>query len=67
MILNEQVVTIRLGSPAYPQAMLDGLGSDAPKPGLSHQTELRLQHLNRFEARFGIYSCAALGNLPWDG
>ena len=30
MILNEQVVTIRLGSPAYPQAMLDGLGSDAP-------------------------------------
>ncbi len=30
MILNEQVVTIRLGSPAYPQAMLDRLGSDAP-------------------------------------
>jgi hypothetical protein len=30
VILNEQVVTIRLGSPAYPQAMLDGLGSDAP-------------------------------------
>jgi predicted Rossmann fold nucleotide-binding protein DprA/Smf involved in DNA uptake len=30
MILNEQVVTIPLGSPAYPQAMLDELGSDAP-------------------------------------
>ena len=30
MILNEQVATLRLGSPAYPQALLEGLGSDAP-------------------------------------
>ena len=30
MILNEQVATIRQGSPAYPQALLAGLGSDAP-------------------------------------
>jgi predicted Rossmann fold nucleotide-binding protein DprA/Smf involved in DNA uptake len=30
VILNEQVATIRLGSPAYPQALLAGLGSDAP-------------------------------------
>ena len=30
MILNEQVATIREGSPAYPQALLAGLGSDAP-------------------------------------
>ena len=30
MILNEQVATIRLGSPAYPQALLEGLGGDAP-------------------------------------
>jgi len=30
VILNEQVATLRLGSPAYPQALLEGLGSDAP-------------------------------------
>jgi hypothetical protein len=30
MILNEQVATIRQGSPSYPQALLAGLGSDAP-------------------------------------
>src|ERR1039458_5083830 len=30
MILNEQVATIHQGSPAYPQALLAGLGSDAP-------------------------------------
>jgi len=30
MVLNEQVATIRQGSPAYPQALLAGLGSDAP-------------------------------------
>lgn len=30
MILNEQVATIRQGSPAYPQALHEGLGSDAP-------------------------------------
>jgi predicted Rossmann fold nucleotide-binding protein DprA/Smf involved in DNA uptake len=30
MILNEQVETIRKSSPAYPQALLAGLGSDAP-------------------------------------
>jgi hypothetical protein len=30
MILNEQVATIRQRSPAYPQALLAGLGSDAP-------------------------------------
>ena len=29
MILNEQVATIRQGSPAYPQALLAGLGSAA--------------------------------------
>jgi len=30
MILNERIATIRQGSPAYPQALLAGLGSDAP-------------------------------------
>ena len=30
MILDEQVATIRHGSPAYPQALLEGLRSDAP-------------------------------------
>lgn len=30
MILNEQVATIRQGSPAYPQALLAGLGRAAP-------------------------------------
>jgi predicted Rossmann fold nucleotide-binding protein DprA/Smf involved in DNA uptake len=30
VILNEQVATIRQGSPAYPQALQEGLGSDAP-------------------------------------
>jgi hypothetical protein len=30
MILNDQVATIRQGSPAYSQALLAGLGSDAP-------------------------------------
>jgi predicted Rossmann fold nucleotide-binding protein DprA/Smf involved in DNA uptake len=30
MILNEQVATIRQGSPAYPQALLAGLDSAAP-------------------------------------
>ena len=30
MILNEQVATIRQGSAAYPQALLAGVGSDAP-------------------------------------
>ncbi len=30
MILSEQVATIRQGSPAYPQTLLAGLGSDAP-------------------------------------
>jgi predicted Rossmann fold nucleotide-binding protein DprA/Smf involved in DNA uptake len=30
VILNEQVVTIRQGSPAYPQALQEGLGSSAP-------------------------------------
>ena len=29
-ILNEQVATISKGSPAYPQTLLAGLGSDAP-------------------------------------
>ena len=30
MVLNEQVATIRQGNPAFPQALLAGLGSDAP-------------------------------------
>jgi predicted Rossmann fold nucleotide-binding protein DprA/Smf involved in DNA uptake len=30
MVLNEQVATFRQGSPAYPQALLAGLGSAAP-------------------------------------
>jgi predicted Rossmann fold nucleotide-binding protein DprA/Smf involved in DNA uptake len=30
MVLNEQVARIRQGSPAYPQALLAGLGSAAP-------------------------------------
>jgi predicted Rossmann fold nucleotide-binding protein DprA/Smf involved in DNA uptake len=30
VILDEQVATIRHGSPAYPQALLEGLRSDAP-------------------------------------
>jgi hypothetical protein len=30
VILNEQVATIRLGSPACPQALHEGLGGDAP-------------------------------------
>ena len=30
MILNEQVATIRQGSPGFPQALHEGLGSDAP-------------------------------------
>jgi predicted Rossmann fold nucleotide-binding protein DprA/Smf involved in DNA uptake len=30
VILNEQVATIRQGSPAYPQVLLEGLGGDAP-------------------------------------
>jgi predicted Rossmann fold nucleotide-binding protein DprA/Smf involved in DNA uptake len=30
VILNEQVTTIRQGSPAYPQALHEGLGGDAP-------------------------------------
>jgi predicted Rossmann fold nucleotide-binding protein DprA/Smf involved in DNA uptake len=30
MILNEQLATIRQGNPVYPQALLAGLGCDAP-------------------------------------
>jgi predicted Rossmann fold nucleotide-binding protein DprA/Smf involved in DNA uptake len=30
VILNEQIAAIRLGSPAYPQALHEGLGGDAP-------------------------------------
>jgi hypothetical protein len=30
MILNEQLVTTRQGNPAYPQALIAGLGSNAP-------------------------------------